>query len=158
MWSFDRPYSDRMNAISSTLPPRCGKISETSMPLSPWRWNSNGLGMSGPGCPWRTTTDSAIGWPAYFVSAGFGSKVSTWLTPPLMKSEMTAFARGSKCGCFGANGLPGIGSSQVSDCAVSAASRPCLSSMSASARPAMPPPDWNRKSRRDQNVFFRQWW
>ena len=54
--------------------------------------------MSGPGCPWRTTTESASGWPAWRASAGFGSNVSTWLTPPLMKSEMTAFARGSKWG------------------------------------------------------------
>ena len=83
--------------------------------------------------------------------------MSTWLTPPLMKSEMTALARGSKCGAFGAKGLPGIGASHVSDCAAPAASRPCRVSRSASATPAMPPPDWNRKSRRDQNVFFRQW-
>ena len=61
-----------------------------------------------------------MGCPAYWVSAGFGSKVSTWLTPPLMNSEMTAFALGSKWGDFGANGLPwywrlagvGLGSGQ----------------------------------------------
>ena len=143
-----------MKAISSTFEPMCGKSSETSIPLSPCRWNSNGLGISGPGCPCRTTTDSAIGCPAYCFSAGFGSNVSTWLTPPLMKSEMTAVARGVKCGSFGANGLPGIGASQVSDCP--AASSPSRLSMSARASPAMPPPDWNRKSRRDQNVRFRQ--
>ena len=51
------------------------------------------------------------GCPAYLVSAGFGSKVSTWLTPPLMKSEITAVARGAKCGALGANGLPGTASS-----------------------------------------------
>ena len=28
-----------------------------------------------------------------------------WLTPPLMNSEITAVARGLKCGAFGANGL-----------------------------------------------------
>ena len=75
-----------------------------------------------------------------------------------MKSEMTALARGSKCGSRGANGLPGIGASHVSDCTAPAASSPCRFSMSASATPAMPPPDWNRKSRRDQKVRFRQWW
>ena len=84
--------------------------------------------------------------------------MSTWLTPPLMKSEMTAFARGSKWGAFGANGLPASGAAQASGCAAPAASRPCRPSRSASARPAMPPPDWKRKSRRDQNVRLRQWW
>jgi len=41
---------------------------------------------------------------------GFGSKVSRWLTPPHMKSEITFFARGLKCGCLGENGevTPGI--------------------------------------------------
>ena len=97
------------------------------MPLSPCRWNSNGLGMRGPGWPCRTTTDSAIGWPAYFFSAGLWSNVSTWLTPPLMNSEMTAVARGSKCGALGANGFPGIGSPQPS--AGAAASTPSRSSM-----------------------------
>ena len=45
------------------------------------------------------------GCPAYLVSAGLGSKVSTWLTPPLMNNEITAVARGLKCGAFGAYGL-----------------------------------------------------
>ena len=144
-----------MNAISSTFLARCGKISDTSIPLCPYFLNEKGLGMSGPGCPWRTTTDSAIGWPAYLVRAIFGSNVSTWLTPPLMKSEMTAVARGSKCDGCGANGFPGIGASHVSDCA--AARNPCWSSMWASASPAIPPPDCIRKSRRFQNVRFRQW-
>jgi hypothetical protein len=30
--------------------------------------------------------------PAYFVSIGFGSKLSMWLTPPRMKSQITRFA------------------------------------------------------------------
>jgi len=36
--------------------------------------------------------------PAYFVSMGFGSKLSMWLTPPFMKSQITFLAFGVKCG------------------------------------------------------------
>jgi len=52
-------------------------------------------------------------------SAGFGSKVSTWLTPPVMKREMTAVARGLKCGGFGAYGLNPIGAAAHAALAVS---------------------------------------
>ena len=64
-------------------------------------------GISGPGFPWRTMTSPlpSSGCPAYFASAGLGSNVSMWLTPPLMNSEITAFARGSKCGFFATSGL-----------------------------------------------------
>ena len=41
---------------------------------------------------------SAMVLPAYFVSIGFGSKLSTWLTPPFMNSQMTLLALGGKCG------------------------------------------------------------
>ncbi len=70
------------------------------MPLCPYFLKLNGLGINGPGDPCRTMTSpltlSSIGWPAYFVNAGLGSKVSTWLQPPPMNSEMTAVARGLK--------------------------------------------------------------
>src|SRR5262245_22342872 len=36
--------------------------------------------------------------PPYLVSIGFGSKLSTWLTPPFMNSQMTLLALGGKCG------------------------------------------------------------
>ncbi len=36
--------------------------------------------------------------PAYLVSSGLGSKVSRWLTPPFMNSQMTLLAFGGKCG------------------------------------------------------------
>ncbi len=79
------------------------------MPLCPYFLNVNGLGISGPGNPCRTMTSPctlpSIGSPAYFESAGFGSNVSTWLQPPPMNSEMTAVARGLKCGGFAAYGL-----------------------------------------------------
>src|SRR5438094_6484706 len=41
---------------------------------------------------------SAIAVPAYLVTIGLGSKLSKWLTPPFMKSQMTLFAFGVKCG------------------------------------------------------------
>ena len=36
--------------------------------------------------------------PAYFVIIGFGSKLSMWLTPPFMKSQITLLALGAKWG------------------------------------------------------------
>ena len=36
--------------------------------------------------------------PSYLLSAGLGSKVSTWLTPPCMKIQMTLLALGVKWG------------------------------------------------------------
>jgi hypothetical protein len=45
------------------------------------------------------------GWPLYFSSAGFGSKVSMWLGPPTMNRKMTDFALGGMCGAFGASGF-----------------------------------------------------
>ena len=42
---------------------------------------------------------SAIVLPAYLVSIGLGSKLSMWLTPPFMNSQITLLAFGAKCGC-----------------------------------------------------------
>ena len=42
-----------------------------------------------------------------FVSSGLGSKVSTWLGPPCMKSEMTRLAVAVSGGDFGARGFEG---------------------------------------------------
>ena len=44
----------------------------------------------------RRFTDRLAGKP--FVSAGFGSKLSMWLTPPRMNNQITLFALGAKCG------------------------------------------------------------
>jgi len=41
---------------------------------------------------------AGIGWPAYLVSAGFGSNKSMWLGPPCMNNQITRFAFGAKCG------------------------------------------------------------
>ena len=86
-----------------------GKISETSFPHCPYLLNLKMPGMIGPGRPSWTRTSPPKTWPAYFSIAGLYSKVSIWLTPPVLKIEMTAFARGLKCGAFGARGLPPIG-------------------------------------------------
>src|SRR5262245_5169925 len=141
--------------MSSTSAPRFGKSSDTSSPLCPYRLNGNGLGISGPGYPWRTMTSPATlpssGCPAYFISAGLGSNVSTWLTPPLMNSEITAVARGLKCGGLGAYGLKPTGAAWHA--VASPARRRSWFSRYASASPLTPPPDRKRKSRRDQIVF-----
>ena len=57
-------------------------------------------------CEWRASSGSctsangvsAIVLPAYLVSIGLGSKLSRWLTPPFMNSQMTLLAFGAKCG------------------------------------------------------------
>ena len=41
---------------------------------------------------------SAIVFPAYLLSAGLGSKLSTWLVPPIMNSQITFLAFGGKVG------------------------------------------------------------
>ncbi len=46
------------------------------------------------------STFAGNGLPSYLSSAGFGSKVSTWLGPPSMNSTMTDLALGAKCGFF----------------------------------------------------------
>src|SRR5262245_15477556 len=90
---------------------------------------------------------SSIVLPAYFVSSGLMSKLSTWLTPPHMKSQITDFAFGVKCG------LPS------GKCDASALAMPSLKSMAPSARPVKPMPVSARNERRvtprqDRCVFM----
>src|SRR5580692_2197017 len=101
------PITERISANSSTWVAIWGKISETSMPHCPYFLKVKGLGIRGPGFPCRTTISPlpVSGCPAYLVSAGLGSKVSMWLTPPLMNKEMTLLARGAKCGGLGDSGV-----------------------------------------------------
>src|SRR5207247_2886453 len=122
---------------------RFGKISDTSIPFCPYLLNWNGLGISGPGQPWRTLMSPlpVSGCPAYLVRAGLGSNVSTWLGPPVMNSEITAFARALKCGGLGAYGFPWSGVLVQLASIDSAASSPSLWSREASASPLIPPPD-----------------
>ena len=100
---------DRITARSSTCSATCGYQSETQRPLSPWRahfrWDGISVlcavpGMAVSGLP----NDSGMGWPAYFSSAGLGSKVSMWLGPPSMKHQMTDLAVGLWWGSLEASG------------------------------------------------------
>src|SRR5688500_3265176 len=70
-----------------------------------------------------------------------------------MKSEITAFARGLKCGGFRAYGLFPSGLAEHASL-TSAASRPCEFSICASATPLIPPPARHKNSRRDQKYFM----
>src|SRR6187455_1937661 len=97
---------------------------------------------------------SSIGWPAYLTRPSLKSKRSTALGPPVMNSEITAFARGLKCGGFTAYGLSPSGFAAQASPAISAASNPCELSMCASATPLTPPPARHKKSRRDQKYFM----
>src|SRR4026207_1138166 len=47
--------------------------------------------------------------PSFLSSSGLWSHVSTWLGPPFMKSQITAFARGGRGGAFGARGARRVG-------------------------------------------------
>ena len=50
-------------------------------------------------------TEGGSGLPSSLVSAGLGSKRSSWLGAPAMNRWMTRFALGAKCGDLGASGL-----------------------------------------------------
>ena len=45
--------------------------------------------------------------PAYVFSAGLGSKLSRWLVPPTMNSQITFLALGVKCGRPSGGDQPG---------------------------------------------------
>src|SRR5205807_75949 len=81
--------------------------------------------------------------PAYFVSSGLGSNVSTCDGPPFMNRWMTRLAFAGSGGFLGVSGLSG-------EPAGSAASRPDSPRSDARARPPMPMPERARKSRRER--------
>src|SRR5437868_15346037 len=84
---------------------------------------------------------SSIDLPAYLFSSGFTSKVSTWLTPPQRKIQITDFAFGGKCGPpSGAPGFPAW--------AGAAAAIPSWNSIAPSTKPVKPMPVSARKVRR----------
>ena len=95
---------------------------------------ARGRASSDPAC--RRTAFRRSSCRAYFVSIGFGSKLSMWLTPPFMKSQMTLFAFGAKCGS------PSGGV----HCGPFARASRC--SIAPSARPVKPMPMSARKVRR----------
>src|SRR5206468_10494451 len=76
--------------------------------------------------------------PLYLFNSDLGSKLSTWLTPPHRKIQMTDLAFGGACG------LP----SGLAFRACSARAIPSRKSMAVSARPVKPIPVSARKERR----------
>src|SRR5215471_14105692 len=74
-----------------------------------------------------------------------------------MNSEMTAVARGLKCGGLGAYGfVPTAATAHGSSGGTAAESSPCCSSIQASASPLIPPPERNRNSRRSQKLRLQR--
>src|SRR6476661_3849392 len=78
--------------------------------------------------------------PAYLFRSGFTSKLSTWLTPPQRKIQMTDLARGGKCG------LPSGGRQLEAD--DSPRATPSRNNIAESASPVKPMPVSRRKERR----------
>src|ERR1700736_1558340 len=76
----------------------------TSMPLWPYFLKANGDPNPAPVLRSVGRLDGK-GLPAYFVSAGLGSNVSTCDGPPFMNRWITRFARGLNCGDRIARGL-----------------------------------------------------
>src|SRR5260370_40083186 len=106
---------------------------ETSIPDWPYFLNSNGLRKNVPGNGKNGSMLRLLGGasPCRLASSGFGSKVSMWLAPPFMNSEITHFALGGKWGGLGLRGDP------------------CALIISQIANPAMPPPPSQNRRRRD---------
>ena len=67
---------------------------------------------------------SAIVLPAYLLSAGLGSKLSRWLTPPIMNSQMTLLAFGAKCGRPLGGVQPAASLANPSRCSIAPSARP----------------------------------
>src|ERR1043165_1842482 len=66
---------------------------------------------------------SAMVLPAYLVTIGLGSKLSRWLTPPFMKSQITLLAFGVKCG-RPVGGDQGASLARESRCSIAPSARP----------------------------------
>src|SRR6185369_5810998 len=97
-----------MMDISSTCSATFGYQSDTHMPLCPYclkvRLEPSRVLLLVPMAVIGLPKEAGIGWPLNSVNLGFGSKMSMWLGPPSMKSQITDLAFGSWCGFFGARG------------------------------------------------------
>ena len=136
--------------MSSSRPARCGNRSEIVVPASPCRRNLRDEPSSVPGL--RTFSSGSlsrmgIGLPWCLASSILGSNVSTWLTPPYMKSTMHALALAGKCGVLGAI-APAADDSLRRKRRPIARRSPSSASRVASAVPTKPPADSQRNSRR----------
>ena len=116
------------------------------MPLCPYGSKVRRVGMSAfeavPMAVIGRPKDSGMGLPASSCRSGLGSKVSRWLGPPSMNSQITDFARGGRCGALGARGSGGAPSAKT------VGSRPSWASMAMRAMPPRPALACVRKSRR----------
>ena len=74
---------ERITQMSSMWAAVFAKSSLTSIPLWPYFLNLNGEGNAAPVRRSVARFFVGSGFPAYLSSSGFGSKVSTWLGPPL---------------------------------------------------------------------------
>src|SRR5438876_2913032 len=96
---------ERITQMSSMHSPILENISLSSMPLCPNFLNSNGDFSRLPVLRSVFRLGVGIGWPWYLVSIGLGSKVSTWLGPPLRNRKITRLALGAKWGGRTSSGL-----------------------------------------------------
>src|SRR5262249_41190574 len=93
LWLFDSLHSEWTNAIGSTCLDRLGKSDDPHLPHCPYCFHSNGDFISGPTSLMKKPeflSNPGSGLPSCFASSGLWSQVSTWLWPPLTKTQMTA--------------------------------------------------------------------
>src|SRR5580704_13380414 len=109
-WLGRSVYMERITQMSSMHSPTLENISLSSMPLCPNFLNSKGDFSRLPVLRSVLRLGVGIGWPLYLVSIGLGSKVSTWLGPPLRNRKITRLALGAKCGGRTSSGLPRVSS------------------------------------------------
>src|SRR5689334_25431954 len=94
---------ERIRQISSATFPRCGSNSESSMPHCPCFENLNGLAktLEEASAALSYLISPGNGLPSYLASMGFGSNISIWLGPPIIRREIMALARAGLGGVLG---------------------------------------------------------
>ena len=108
-------FIERIRQMSSATVPSWGRSSLSSMPHLPCRENFQNEPKT-LGDAWATLSYLRLSpgnfWPCHFVSIGLGSKRSICDGPPIMKSEIIAFAlagRGGRLGRRSKTSLPSKG-------------------------------------------------
>src|SRR5258708_25395424 len=100
---------DGTTVMSSTCWAMLGYQSDTQIPLCPYCLNVRLEGimpfLDVPGMAVNLgRIDSGRGCPCSSTSLGLGSKISMWLGPPSIKSQITDLALGGWWGCLGLSG------------------------------------------------------
>src|SRR5690348_14204604 len=97
-WFSPSAQQERNMAMSSACSAMLGYQSETHMPLCPYCFQVRCDGIKVlDAVPIAVITfpkDSGTGCPASRVNSGLGSKISRWLGPPSINSQITDFAVG----------------------------------------------------------------